>query len=134
MQYKLYLGQTTEAPFYYCNQDNSKVKFALRSSSHSAHHPTTNCSLQECLGSSINGNECRSPSTPCFDYRTFNNTRYCAPAFDCSVMEACDNSTLTCTSSTSECVINSCCSSQAVCLPLVLTNFCRLGNYTISAT
>jgi hypothetical protein len=67
-------------------------------------------------------------STPCFDYRTLNNSRYCAPAILCSILESCNNITYTCASTTSICIVNSCCSLQAVCLPLLTTNFCPIGN------
>lgn len=66
-------------------------------------------------------------STPCFDYRTINNTRYCAPAIQCSILEPCDNITHGCTSYNFVCVINSCCSPQAVCVPSVAINLCPSG-------
>ena len=125
-----YLGQTTATPNYFCNQNNNTVEFTLSWSNHSAWNPTSNCSLQQCSGSS-NNNSCRSSLTPCFDYRTLNNTSYCAPAIQCSILEPCDNITNTCASNTSVCIVNSCCSSQPICLPLSWTNFCILGNHTI---
>ncbi|CAF1343097.1 unnamed protein product [Adineta steineri] len=97
-----------------------------------AWNSTSNCSLQQCnvnLNNS-NNNSCLSSSTPCFDYRTINNSRYCAPGILCSILERCDNTTQTCSSNDSVCVINSCCSSQAVCLPLLATQMCKTGTDT----
>ncbi len=128
--YKLHLGQTTEAPNYSCNESNNVVKFTLFSAPHSAWQPALNCSLQQCYENSNNNNTCRSSSTPCFDYRTVNNSSYCAPGILCSILEPCDNMTLICASNTSICVVNSCCSQQPICLPLLLTNFCISGNDT----
>jgi hypothetical protein len=126
-----FLGQTTEIPNYTCNEGDDTVKFTQFSSSHSASQPASNCSLQQCHVSSSNSNSCRSSSTPCFDYRTLTNSSYCAPGILCSILELCDNTTYTCASNTSVCIVNSCCSPQAVCLPLQFTNFCILGNDTL---
>ncbi|CAF1089298.1 unnamed protein product [Adineta steineri] len=125
-------GQTTQLPNYYCTENNVSIQFTLSSSSHSASNPTANCSLQQCnvnLNNSNNDN-CRSSSTPCFDYRTINNISYCAPGILCSILETCDNITQICSSNNSICVINSCCSSQAVCLPLLATYMCKTGTNT----
>jgi len=130
-QNEQFLGQTTQAPNYSCNQNNDIIEFTLSASSHSAWQPTSNCSLQQCYLSSSNNNSCQSSATPCFDYRTLNNSRYCAPGILCSILELCDNITYTCASNTSICIVNSCCSPQAICLPLSLTNFCILGNGTL---
>ncbi|CAF3684658.1 unnamed protein product [Rotaria socialis] len=116
---------STAAPNYYCNT----VEFTLSSSDHSASKPTLNCSLQKCNVSS-NENTCLSSTTPCFDYRTFNNISYCAPGILCSILEPCNNVTYNCASNTSVCVINSCCSPQAVCLPSASLDFCRSGKNT----
>jgi hypothetical protein len=99
-------------------------------SNHSAWNSISNCSLQQCYGSSINNNSCLLSLTPCFNYRTFNNISYCAPGILCSILELCDNMTNTCTSNTSVCIVNSCCSSQPICFPLSSTNLCMLGNDT----
>ncbi|CAF4305241.1 unnamed protein product, partial [Rotaria magnacalcarata] len=112
-------GLSTATPNYYCNA----VEFTLSSSDHSASKTTLNCSLQKCNVSS-NENTCRSSTTPCFDYRTLNNISYCAPGILCSILAPCNNVTYNCTSITSVCVINSCCSPQAVCLPLASLEFC----------
>lgn len=114
-------------PNYHCNENNNTVQFTLSLSAHSAWEPTLNCSLQQCHVSLNNNNNCRSHSTPCFDYRTFENISYCAPGILCSILETCNNITYTCTSNTSVCIVNSCCSSQPVCLPLLSVNFCPLG-------
>ncbi|CAF4372120.1 unnamed protein product, partial [Adineta steineri] len=101
--------QTTELPDYSCSENNVSIQFTLSSLSHSAWNSTSNCSLQQC---NVNlNNSCLSSSTPCFDYRTINNSRYCAPGILCSILERCDNTTQTCSSNDSICVINSCCSS-----------------------
>ncbi|CAF0921377.1 unnamed protein product [Adineta steineri] len=112
------LGQTTQLPNYSCTENAVSTQFILSSSSHSAWNSTSNCTLQQCNTSMNDNNNCLSSSTPCFDYRTINNISYCAPGILCSILERCDNITRTCSSNNSVCVINSCCSSQAVCLPL----------------
>jgi hypothetical protein len=125
---RLSIGQTTLAPNYSCNQNNNSVQFTLSYSNHSAWNSISNCSLQQCYESTTVNNGCLLSSTPCFDYHTFNNISYCAPAILCSILEPCDNRTNICTSNTSVCIYNSCCSSQPICLPLALTNLCILGN------
>ncbi len=130
-RYKQFLGQTTEAPNYSCSENNVTVKFTVSSSPHSASYSTSNCSLQQSIVSSSNNDSCRSSSRPCFDYRSLDNSTYSAPGVLCSILEACDNITYTCTSNTSICIVNSCCSPQAVCLPLLLTNFCTRGTDTL---
>ena len=124
---KRILGQTTLVPNYFCDQNSDSVEFTLSPLSHSAWKPASNCSLDECV-LSFHNNSCRSSTTPCFDYRTLNNTRYCAPGILCSILEACNSTTSTCTSDDLVCVINSCCSPQAVCIPASWTSFCALGN------
>jgi hypothetical protein len=125
-----YLGQTTEAPNYSCDQNNNIVEFTLSYSNHSAWNSVSNCSLQQCYESSSDNNSCLLSLTPCYDYRTFNNISYCASGILCSILEPCDNMTNTCASNTSVCIVNSCCSSQPVCLPVSWTNLCILGNDT----
>ncbi|CAF4102004.1 unnamed protein product, partial [Rotaria sp. Silwood2] len=106
-------GQTTTVPNYYCNENKATVQFTLSSSPHTAWQPILNCSLQQCHVSSNNNDSCRSSSTPCFDYRTVNNGRYCAPGIICSILKPCDNANYTCASNISICIVNSCCSPQA---------------------
>jgi hypothetical protein len=130
-QYKQFLGQTTETPNYSCSENNFTVKFTYSKSSHSAWEPTSNCSLLQCDAQSSNDSSCRSSSTSCFDYRTINNTSHCAPGILCSILEPCNNITYNCTSNNSVCIINSCCSPQAVCLPLSFTSFCSSGKYIL---
>ncbi|CAF3896181.1 unnamed protein product, partial [Adineta steineri] len=119
--------QTTQLANYSCSENNVSIQFTLSSSSHSAWNPTSNCSLQQCDISLNGNNNCLSSSTPCFDYRTINNISYCAPGILCSILERCDNNTQTCSSNSSVCIINSCCSPQAVCLPLLATQMCNTG-------
>ncbi|CAF4102548.1 unnamed protein product [Adineta steineri] len=127
-------GQTTELPDYSCDENDVSIQFALLSSSHSAWNSISNCSLQQC-NISLNGSDnCLSSSTPCFDYRTINNISYCAPAILCSILESCDNITQTCSSNDSVCVINSCCSSQAICLPLLATHMCERASTSTSTS
>ena len=133
-QYQRIKGQTTQAPNYSCNESDSVVTFSLYSSSHSARGPTSNCTLPQCRIVSSNSSSCRASSTPCFDYRTIDFSRYCGPAVLCSILEPCANITFACASNTSKCVINSCCSPRAVCLPLLLTNLCIPGNHTFYST
>ncbi|CAF1376228.1 unnamed protein product [Adineta steineri] len=126
------IGQTTQLPNYSCTENNASIQFTLSSSAHSAWNPTSNCSLQQCNVNltNINNDNCRSSSTPCFDYRTTNNISYCAPGILCSILERCNNITQTCSSNSSICVINSCCSPQAVCLPFLATYMCKTGTDT----
>jgi hypothetical protein len=122
------LAQSISLPSNYsCNQNDEHIGFQLSASPHSARQLSPNCSLQQCYLSSNNNNSCFLSSTPCYEYYTINNSRYCAPGILCSILEPCNNITYTCTSNTSVCVVNSCCSTQAVCLPLSVTNFCILG-------
>ncbi|CAF4203559.1 unnamed protein product, partial [Adineta steineri] len=91
-------GQTTQLPNYSCSANDVSIQFTLSSSAHSASNPTSSCSLQQCNVNLTNSNNdnCRSSSTPCFDYRTINNISYCAPGILCSILERCDNITQTC--------------------------------------
>lgn len=124
------LGQTKQ-PNYFCYESNSTVTFTLSSLDHSAQQTVTNCLLPRCHVSLSNNSSCLSTLTPCFEYRSSNNTRYCAPAIDCSILTPCDNVTHQCTSSTSVCIVNSCCSPQAICFPLLATEIC-MKNLDIS--
>ena len=108
------------------------LHFTLSASSHSAWQSSTNCNMSQCPMNASYDNGCRASSTPCFDYRSLNNTSYCAPAVDCSILESCNNITHDCASNSSVCVNNSCCSPQAVCLPLSATNFCKSGSEILS--
>ncbi|CAF1124332.1 unnamed protein product [Adineta steineri] len=125
------IGQNTQLPNYSCSENNVSIEFTLSLSSHSAWNSTSYCSLQQCNVDSNNNNSCRSSSTPCFDYRTINNISYCAPGILCSILERCDNITQTCSSNNSMCVVNSCCSSQPVCLPLLAAQMCERGTNTL---
>ncbi|CAF3037009.1 unnamed protein product, partial [Rotaria sp. Silwood2] len=120
-------GQTTTVSNYYCNESNNAVQFTLSSSFHSAWQPTLNCSLPQCNLSSNDNNNCLLSLTPCFNYRASNNISYCAPGILCSILEPCNNATYNCTSNSSVCITNSCCSPQAVCLPLSSMHICKLG-------
>ncbi|CAF0851436.1 unnamed protein product [Adineta steineri] len=120
-------GQTTQPPNYSCSENNASIQFTLSSSAHSAWNSTANCALQQCNTSLNDNNNCRSSSTPCYDYRTINNISYCALGILCSILERCNNITQTCSSNNSVCVINSCCSPQAVCLPFLAIQMCNTG-------
>ncbi|CAF4919660.1 unnamed protein product, partial [Rotaria sp. Silwood1] len=98
---------------YYCNENDHNIQFSWSSSGHSGWEPTLNCSLQQCNINLNNNATCRSSSTLCFDYRSVNNMIYCAPGLLCSLLEPCNNVTYNCTSNTSVCIINSCCSPKA---------------------
>lgn len=128
-----FLGQTTQISNYYCNENNTTVGFTTSRGSHSAQQLISSCSLQQCNVRSNYNASCYSSARVCFDYRTFNNSQYCAPGVLCSLLEPCNTINYTCASSTSICVINSCCTPQAVCLPLLLTNFCVSGNATVKS-
>ncbi len=124
----VFSGQSTLVPNYSCDQDNDTVGFTLSASTHSGWEPTSNCLLSQCLLNSNNNNSCRSSTTPCFDYRTINNTGFCAPGILCSILEPCNTTTYTCQSNALVCVINSCCSPSAICIPSIWTDFCELSN------
>ncbi len=113
--------QTTQSSTYTCDQNDSTVEFSLSSSSHSTWDDLSNCALSQC---NTNNDSCRLSQTPCFDYRTIDSISYCAPASLCSILEPCNNITNTCTLNTSVCIVNSCCQTKTVCLPLVWTSLC----------
>lgn len=101
------------------------MQFSQPTTSHSARDNATNCTLCPCVEpTNTTNSSCRLSTTPCFDYRTQNNTAYCAPASLCQFMPPCDNTTQQCTSNNSVCVVNTCCG-QPVCLPLWWTSFCQ---------
>ena len=129
---KLSLGQNTEAPSYSCDQSDKTFVFTASEQNHSAWH-SANCSLQQCQLSPNNSSTCYSSSTTCFQYRLPDNSPFCAPGVLCSILEPCDSIMHTCSSINSICVINSCCSQQAVCLPWSLANFCMLSKNNIFA-
>ncbi|CAF1469906.1 unnamed protein product [Rotaria magnacalcarata] len=108
-------------------EKNVSVEFTLSSSPHSGSQPALNCSLTQCSSGSNNPIDCLQSSTPCFGYRNINNMSYCAPGILCSILESCNNINYSCISNTSACVVNSCCSPQAVCLPVSLVNLCKSG-------
>nr|ACD54707.1 unknown [Adineta vaga] len=121
------LGFISASSDYSCYENNITVKFELSTANHSASNPASSCSLQQCNVTSIDNQTCSLLPTPCFNYLTINNTSYCAPAIQCSLLEVCDNVTYSCVSNNSICIINSCCSLSAVCLPLLATNYCKRG-------
>ena len=120
-------GPTAQAFNYVCTENTSVIEFTLSSSDHSASKLVSNCSLQQCSVDLNYNNSCLLSSAPCFDYRSSNNTKYCAPGILCSILEPCDNVTYNCTSPSSVCIVNSCCSPSSVCLPISLFNFCPPG-------
>ena len=124
----LILGQTTQSSNYVCSGNGNSVQFTLSTSSHSAWNPLSSCSVTQCAMNSSGNSTCQSSLTPCFQYRMFNNMSVCAPAVECSILEACNNVTYNCSSRTSVCIVNSCCSPQTVCLPLSSIEYCRRGN------
>lgn len=103
-------------------------------SDHSGSRPSYSCLLNQCNITSNDENSCFSASAPCFVYQASNGTTICAPGILCSALEPCDNSTLTCTSSSSICVVNSCCSPTAVCLPVSALSFCLSPTFTYSGS
>ncbi|CAF0977057.1 unnamed protein product [Adineta steineri] len=120
------IGQTTQLPDYSCSENDVSIQFILSSSAHSAWNSAANCSLQQCnVNLTNNMNNCLSSSTSCFNYRTINNITYCAPGILCSILERCNNITQICSSNNSICITNSCCSSQAVCLPFLAAQMCE---------
>ncbi|CAF1415661.1 unnamed protein product [Adineta ricciae] len=120
-------GRTIALASSSCASQSNNVEFTLSTASHSASNPTSSCSLQQCITTSANNQTCSLSPTPCFNYRTTNNISYCAPAIDCPVLQPCNNVTYSCASNDSVCIVNSCCSPIAVCLPLLTTNFCPRG-------
>lgn len=116
-----YLGSSFQFSTYTCPANNETVEFSSVSSvfSHSALNTSTNCAVTQCQSNDYN---CRNSQTLCFSYRTQNNTSYCGPAVDCSILTPCNG---TCSSNQYACVINTCCQPQGRCLPLFLTTFCQ---------
>ena len=111
--------QTIHSSSYTCDQNDFTIKFRLSSSSHSSWDELSNCALSPCI---TTNDRSRSSQISCFDYRTIDNISYCAPASLCSILEPCDN--ITCTSNTSVCIVNSCCQTKTVYLPLKWTSLC----------
>lgn len=128
-----FIGQNTSTSRYFCSVNDFTVRIMTSYSSHSAWEPASNCSLPLCSENS-NSSSCRLSSTPCYNYRGIDNVTYCAPGSLCSILESCNNITSGCASSTSVCIVNSCCTPQAVCLPLSLTSLCSSENVTNYAT
>ncbi|CAF4448156.1 unnamed protein product [Rotaria socialis] len=122
------LNQTTRANNYFGYQNSSTVQITLSSSAHTAWQSTSNCSVQQCNISLNNDNNCRSSSIPCYNYLSFNSTSYCAPGILCSILQSCYNVALSCGSNDFVCIVNSCCTPQPVCLPILFTSFCPPGN------
>ena len=129
-----YLSLNTQTPSYSCYENNSSITFTFSFADHSAEQASRNCLLSRCNVSSSNNSTCLASLTPCFDYRSWNNTSYCAPAIDCSILTPCDNITNQCASNTSVCVVNSCCSPQAICLPLFATEICTANLGILNST
>jgi len=128
------IGQTTTHPNnYQCDENNFQMKFTLSNSSHSARNLSANCSLPLYISTLSNSNNtCQSTMTPCFEYRGINNQTYYAPAALCSIVETCQNPTNQCSSNTSICVVNSCCSTGSICLPLAWRNICQFNSIITS--
>ena len=124
-------GQPANISQFTCPINNITIQFTWSLSAHSAWQPSTNCSVPLCRNSSNpTSNDCQRSSITCFQYHTATNTRYCAPASLCSILETCDNARGSCSSNASVCVVNSCCTHQAICLPLAWTHMCMSSNET----
>ena len=115
----LHLDQSTQ---YVCQTNQSSLQWTLYSSSHSAWDPSNSCALSFC-NSICSNSSCRRSQTPCFEYVSYSNTIYCAPAALCSLMPSCNQTSNSCASNSGVCIWNSCCSSP-VCLPLSWTSIC----------
>lgn len=104
--------------------DNTTVGLTFISlfSPHSASNSSAECYLVQCTDNRYNS--CRPSQAPCFRYRTASNITYCAPGSLCSLLEPCDNLTGSCSSNTSVCIVNSCCTPKSVCLPISWTSLC----------
>ena len=113
---------------YLCTGNDGYIQFSSLQVAHSAVQPSTNCSLSECTTFANTENICLAATAPCYSYRMANGSQFCAPGILCSILEPCDNQTLICSSSDAECIINSCCSSQYVCIPRAALRFCSQGN------
>ena len=109
-----------------CNLNDHDKGFRLSFSNHSAWDPLSSCALSICNLTGNDNNNCASSNTPCFRYTSATNQDYCVPGIDCSILESC-SSNLTCLSSSSICIVNSCCSSGPVCLSLGWANLCKQG-------
>ena len=123
-----FLATTTQLPYHSCSNANVDVTFTLSTSNHSAYDWVSNCSLQKYNAFYHISGARRSSSTPCFVYRSVDNSTYHVDGILCSEIETCDYVTHTCTSIGSICAVDSYCSSHAICLPLATTNFCKKGN------
>ena len=120
------LGQTSNNT---CQRDDYSIGFGLPSSVHSAYNPSTNCFLSQCSNQS---DSCRPSPTLCYIYRSPDNQTYCAPGSLCEIVEFCNTSSYRCSSNTSVCILNSCCSPKAICLPLVWTTLCpKISKFAI---
>lgn len=117
------IGQRTQLINYSCSSNSSNIDFSLSNSSHSAWDSTSNCLISRCRTNE--NSACRLSPTPCFDYRSITNQQYCAPASLCSILQPCMSNS-TCPSNESVCIVNSCCQSRNVCLPIVWTALCPL--------
>jgi hypothetical protein len=88
------------------------------------------CTVQLCNASlSTSSNSSCTTGGACYDFRTVNNTSYCAPLGLCSLLDPCINGSR-CLSNKSVCIVNSCCVQGNVCLPLVFIEMCSQQNTT----
>lgn len=124
--YEKQSGQTTTARDNHCIEMNNEIEFSQSSLPHSEYQFVLNCSLAKCSLNSNGNNSCKSSSTPCFDYRSYDNNSYCAPGVLCDILETCNNITRSCANGVIG-IVKSCCSPRAICLPLIATSFCPLG-------
>jgi hypothetical protein len=131
MRNKSNLGKLTSASDFVCQESDRDVNFNLSVANHSASQLTSNCALSRCDVISNDENSCFSSSAPCFAYLTPSNATLCAPGIICSLLEPCNNANFSCASSSSVCVVNSCCSPQHVCLPFFSMNYCVSPNSTV---
>lgn len=122
---------TIQSSNYTCRETDVNLQFTIVQTNHSAWQPATSCARSLCDIISNDESSCRSYSAPCFAYQSLNFGRMCAPAFLCSVLEPCNQVNFSCSSNSSICVINSCCSPQAVCLPSTSIKYCVSPNSTV---
>ena len=130
--YSFLLGVSTiQSSNYTCRETAVNIQLSVAQSNHSAWQPATACARSPCDVISDDETSCRSYSAPCFAYQSPNYGRICAPAFVCSVLEPCNQTTFTCSSNASICVTDSCCSPQAMCLPWTSLKLCLSVNSSI---
>lgn len=81
------------------------------------------CSVEMCTMRNPSNTGC-SNLPACYQFDTSINTSVCAPQVICSLFDSC-NSLRRCATSTSVCVINSCCAAP-ICMPLSLVTSCSM--------